>query len=45
MGHVEAELHGRGDLIEILPARPGGADEFLMDFFFTDRDRVGNSMV
>ena len=43
MGHVETELHGRGDLIDILPARAGGADEFLMDFFLTDRDRAGNS--
>ncbi len=22
MGHIEAKLHGRGDLIDILPARP-----------------------
>jgi len=29
MGHVEAELHGRGDLIDILPAGSGGADELL----------------
>ena len=43
MGDVEAELHGRGDLIDILPARAGGADEFLMDFFLTDRDRAVNS--
>jgi hypothetical protein len=43
MGHVEAELHGRGDLIDILPARAGGADEFLMNFFLTDRDRAGYS--
>ena len=26
-----------------LPARAGGADEFLMNFFLTDRDRAGNS--
>jgi len=43
MGHIEAELHGRGDLIDILPARAGGADEFLMNFFLIDRDRGGNS--
>jgi hypothetical protein len=43
MGHVEAELHGRGDLIDILPTRAGSADEFLMNFFLTDRDRAGNS--
>ena len=43
MGHVEAELHGRGNLIDILPARAGGADEFLMDFILTDRNCAGNS--
>lgn len=43
MGHIEAELNGRGDLIDILPARAGGADEFLMNFFLTDRDRADNS--
>jgi hypothetical protein len=43
MGHIEAELHGRGDLIDILPARAGGADELLMNFFLIDRDRAGNS--
>ena len=43
MGHIEAKLHGRSNLIDILPARAGGADEFLMNFFLIDRDRVGNS--
>jgi hypothetical protein len=43
MGHVEAQLNGRGDLIDILPARAGGADELLMNFFLADRDRAGNS--
>ena len=42
MGHIEAELHGRGDLIDILPARAGGADELLMNFFLSDCDRAGN---
>jgi len=41
MGDIEAELHGRGDLIDILPARSGGADELLMNFFLIDR--AGNS--
>jgi hypothetical protein len=43
MGHIEAELNGSGDLIDILPARPGGADELLMNFFLSDRDRLRNS--
>jgi len=43
MGHIEAELHGRGDLIDILPARAGGADELLMNFFLIDHNRAGNS--
>ena len=43
MGHIEAELHGRGDLIDILPARAGGADELLMNFGLMDRDGAGNS--
>ena len=43
MRHIEAELHGRGDLIDILPARAGGADELLMNFSLIDRDRAGNS--
>jgi hypothetical protein len=42
MGRVEAQLNGRGDLIDILPARAGGPDELLMNFFFADRDCVGN---
>ena len=32
----------RGDLIDILPTRAGGPDEFLMNFFLTDRERAGN---
>ena len=43
MGHIEAELHGRGDLIDILPAWAGGADELLMNLFLIDHDRAGNS--
>ena len=43
MGHVETELHGRGDLIDILPPRARGADKLLMDFFLIDCDRAGNS--
>ena len=43
MGHIEAELHRRGDLVYILPARARGADELLMNFFLIDRDRSGNS--
>ena len=42
MGYVEAELHGRGDLIDILPAGSGGADELLVDFFLIDCDRSSN---
>ena len=42
MGHIETELHRRGDLIHILAAGAGGADELLMNFFLIDRDRTGN---
>jgi len=30
-------------LLTFCPPEAGGADEFLMDFFLTDRDRAGNS--
>ena len=43
MGHIEAELHGRTDLIDILTSRAGGADELLMNFLLIDRDRASNS--
>jgi len=43
MDYIEAKLHGRGDLIDILPARARGADELLVNFFLIDRDRAGNS--
>jgi len=43
MGHIEAKLHGRGNLIDILTTGAGGADELLMNFFLIDRYRVGNS--
>jgi len=42
MGHIETELHCRGDLIHILAAGAGGANELLMNFFFIDRDGIGN---
>jgi hypothetical protein len=42
MGHIERELHGRGNLIDILTARARGADELLVNFFLTDRDRASN---
>lgn len=36
VAHVEAELHGRGNLVDVLPARPRGSDEFLLDFALVD---------
>jgi hypothetical protein len=43
MSHIEAELHGRINLIDILTSRAGGADELLMNFSLIDRDRAVNS--
>jgi len=43
MGHIEAELHGRTHLIDILTSRAGGANELFMNFFLIDSDRAGNS--
>ncbi len=43
MGYIEAELNGRADLIDILPARAGSADELLMNLSLINRDRTRNS--
>jgi len=36
MGHIEAKLHGRSNLIDILSARAGGTDELQMNFSLVD---------
>ena len=43
MAHVEAQLHRAGDLVDVLPARPGGADEALRKLAFVDADAVGDA--
>jgi hypothetical protein len=35
--NIETELHGRGCLVDILPAWSSGANEFLMDFALVNR--------
>ena len=41
--HVEAELHGGGDLVDVLAARPGGAYEVETDLALPDSDGSGDS--
>src|SRR5262249_62377648 len=38
--HVEAQLHGRGKLVDVLPARAGRTDEAFRDLAIVDRDVV-----
>ena len=33
---IETQLHGRGDLVDVLAARARGADETLVDFAFIE---------
>jgi hypothetical protein len=40
--HVEAELHGARHLVDVLPARPGGAHEALLDLALVERDGLGD---
>ena len=43
MGHIKTELHCCRDLIDILPARPGGADKVLINLLLVDRNCPSNS--
>src|SRR6187551_3312418 len=38
MGHIKPQLHCRGDLVDILAAGAGGANETLLDFALVQRD-------
>ena len=38
IGRVEAQLHRRGDLVDVLPARPAGAHKFNFDFLVRNRE-------
>ena len=40
--HIEAELDGRRDLVDVLTARPGGAYEALFDLALVYGNGVGN---
>jgi len=42
MSHIEAELNGRSDFVDILPSWPRGTDKFLLDFALIDADIFGN---
>src|SRR5205085_2457612 len=42
MAHVETQLHRAGDLVDVLPARPGGADEAFRKLGLVDADAVGD---
>jgi hypothetical protein len=42
LARVEAELGGRGELVDVLPARAGGADEADLDVVLIDREVAGN---
>src|SRR6516165_7680735 len=44
MAHVEAQLHRRGYLVDVLPAWPGGAHEEFRQFRIVDGNRICNSM-
>src|ERR1700720_3210228 len=39
--HVEAQLHGARELVDVLAARPGSAHEALLQLAFLDADAVG----
>src|SRR5215510_281469 len=43
VAHVEAQLYGGRDLVDILPARTRGADEALLDLALVDGDRIGDA--
>ena len=38
MAHVETQLDRGRDLVDVLPARPRGADEALLEVALVDRD-------
>ena len=41
--HIEPQLNGRRNLVDVLTARSGSADETLLDFALVNRDVVGNA--
>src|SRR5262249_6387047 len=41
--HVEAQLHRGRELVDVLPARAGGADEALDELALVERDMVGDA--
>ena len=43
MTHVEAQLHGGRELVDILPAGAGGADEAFRELVLVNRDMVGDA--
>src|SRR5262249_12281013 len=43
MAHVESQLHRGRELVDVLPARTGGADEALDELALLDRDVVGDA--
>ena len=45
MAHVEAQLHRRRHLVDVLPARPGRAHEAFRQFGVVDRDGVGDAEI
>src|SRR4051812_13408051 len=42
MAHIETQLHGGFELVDVLPARSGRADELLLKLALVDRDVVGD---
>ncbi len=42
LARVETELGRGGELVDVLPARAGGADEADLDIVFVDREVAGN---
>src|SRR5262249_34389362 len=41
--HVEAKLHRARELVDVLAARTGSADEALLELVLVDADRVGDA--
>src|ERR1700694_419636 len=43
MARVESQLHRGGDLVDVLPAGTGGADEALLDLVVVESDAGGDA--
>jgi hypothetical protein len=42
MSHVEAKLHRRRHLVDILPSRSRSADELVLNFTLAKAELIGN---